>query len=80
MVVAYVLFFLAGLAFGYAASGLARWAPLALPLLLALIAALQEGLDGGMLLRLLAALVLTAGGVVLGMALDRPRQRTLAGR
>ena len=71
MVVAYVLFFLAGVGFGYAALGAWRWAPLAFPVLLALVAVLQEGLDATLLLRLLAALVVTALGVVAGMLLDR---------
>ena len=38
-VVAYVLFFLAGLGFGYAAMGGWKWLPLVFPLLLALFAA-----------------------------------------
>ena len=65
--VPYVLFFLAGLGFGYAAVGIWKWSPLAFPLLLALAAALSEGIDGAFLLRLLIALAVTAGGVVLGM-------------
>ena len=78
VVTAYVLFFLAGMAFGYAAGGRARWAPFAFPILLALLAAFQEGVDGTMLLRLAVALVVTAVGVVLGVLLDRPGQRELA--
>jgi len=78
VVTAYVLFFVAGLAFGYAAGGRGRWAPLALPLLLALVAALSEGVDGTILLRLLVALVVTAVGVVLGVVLDRSGQRELS--
>jgi hypothetical protein len=73
-VVAYVLFFLAGLGFGYAAIGVWKWLPLAFPLLLALAAAASEGVDGTMLIRLAVALLLTAGGVVLGMMLAPEEQ------
>jgi hypothetical protein len=66
-VVAYALFFLAGLGFGYAAVGVWKWLPLAFPLLLALAAAASEGVDGTLLLRLAVALLLTAAGVVLGI-------------
>jgi hypothetical protein len=66
-VIAYVLFFLAGLGFGYAAIGVWKWLPLAFPLLLALVAAASEGVDGTMLLRLAVALLVTAAGVVLGI-------------
>jgi hypothetical protein len=66
-VVAYVLFFLAGLGFGYAAIGVWKWLPLAFPLLLALVAAASEGVDGTMLLRLAVALLVTAAGVALGI-------------
>jgi len=67
-VVAYALFFFAGLGFGYAAAGVWRWLPLAFPLLLALAAAAGEGVDGTLLIRLLVALVVTAAGVLLGAA------------
>jgi hypothetical protein len=70
-VVAYALFFVAGLGFGFAAAGVWKWLPLAFPLLLALVAALREGVDGGLLLRLALALVVTAIGVFLGRMLDR---------
>jgi len=71
MVVAYVLFFLAGLGFGFAAAGVWKWLPLAFPILLALVAALQEGIDGAWLARLGVALLVTAVGVLLGSRLDR---------
>jgi hypothetical protein len=76
-VIAYVLFFLAGLGFGYAAIGVWKWLPLAFPLLLALVAAASEGVDGAMLLRLAVALLITAAGVVLGIRLapeEQPRR------
>jgi hypothetical protein len=78
MVVAYVLFFVAGLGFGYAAPGRWVWFPLVFPLLLALVTALKEGIDGTLLLRLAIALVVTAGGVVLGELLDRREQARFA--
>ena len=70
-IVAYILFFLAGLTFGYAAVGHLRWLALLFPLGLALITALGEGVDGLFVLRLALALLLTVAGVLLGMLLDR---------
>jgi hypothetical protein len=81
MVISYVLFFIAGLGFGYAAVGPWRWLPLVLPLLLAGFTALQEGIDGVLLVRLLIALVVTAVGVIAGTMLggDAPRERPQPG-
>ena len=80
-VVAYALFFLAGLGFGYAADGRWRWLPLILPLLLALAALASEGLSGTLLIRLLVAIVVTAAGVLLGqwLAPDEPPRRAEPG-
>jgi hypothetical protein len=78
VVVPYVLFFLAGLGFGYAALGVWKSLPLAFPLALALIAALNEGVDGTLLARLAVALAATAGGVVLGAVLDQGPERRVA--
>jgi hypothetical protein len=75
MVVAYVLFLLAGLAFGFAAVGKWKWLPLVFPLALAIAAALREGVDGTLVFRLVLALLVTVAGVVLGVLIDR-RQRT----
>ena len=69
-IAAYVLFFLAGLGFGYAAPGKWKWVPLIFPIALALGAALQQGIDGAMILRLVVALLVTAGGVLLGALLE----------
>jgi hypothetical protein len=69
-VVAYVLFFLAGLGFGYAAPGRMKWLPLLFPLALALGALVRDGLEGEVVVRLMAALALAAIGVVLGSLLD----------
>ena len=76
-VVAYLLFFLAGVGFGYAAVGIWKWLPLAFPLLLALAAAAGEGVDGTLLVRLAVALLVTVAGVALGMVLapeEQPRR------
>jgi hypothetical protein len=78
MVVAFLLFFIAGLGFGFAAAGVWKWLPLAFPLVLALVAALQEGVDGTWLLRLAMAVVVTVVGVVVGRLLDRGEPRRVA--
>jgi hypothetical protein len=74
-VVAYVLFFIAGLGFGYAAVGKWKWLPLLFPLALALGAAIQQGVDGTWVVRLIVALLVTAGGGFFGAALDARGQR-----
>jgi hypothetical protein len=74
-VAAYVLFFIAGLGFGYAAVGKWKWLPLLFPLALALGAALQQGVDGTWVFRLIVALVVTVAGVLLGALLDARGQR-----
>jgi hypothetical protein len=71
MVIAYVLFFLAGLGFGYAAPGGWKFVPFVFPILLAIGAMLRDGVQGEILLRLLVALVLTAVGIVLGAILEQ---------
>jgi hypothetical protein len=74
-IASYLIFLLAGLGFGFAAPGKWRWVPLVFPLALALLAAYQEGVDGTLLIRLVVALLATAGGVLLGALLDRRGQR-----
>src|SRR3954470_18834167 len=69
-VIAYILFFLAGLGFGYAAEGRWRWLPLAFPLVLGLFAIFKYGPDASVLIRLIVALVVTALGVLVGAAID----------
>jgi hypothetical protein len=71
----YILFLLTGVGVGYAAPGKWKWVPLAFPLALALVTALKEGVDGTLVFRLAVALLLTAGGVVLGILLDRRGRR-----
>jgi hypothetical protein len=74
-VAAYLLFFLAGLAFGFAAPGRLKWLPLFFPLALALGAMVKQGIDGALLLRLFVALLLTSGGVLLGSLLEQRGSR-----
>jgi hypothetical protein len=74
-VISYLLFFLAGLAFGFAAPGRWKWTPLVFPLALALLTAYDEGIDGTLLIRLVVALVVTIAGVLLGALLERRDRR-----
>jgi hypothetical protein len=69
-ITAYVLFFLAGVGFGYAASTRWKWLPVLFPLALALGAVLIHGLDGAVVVRLIVALVVTALGIFVGMMID----------
>jgi hypothetical protein len=70
-VIPYLLFFILGLAFGYAATVKWKWLPLLFPLVLALGAALSAGFDGTLIFRLIVALLITAAGVLIGAVLDR---------
>lgn len=76
LVASYVLFLVAGIGFGYAASGRWKWLPLLLPLALAVGAIAKDGVDATILIRLIAALVITAAGVVLGILLDQRTGRS----
>jgi hypothetical protein len=79
MIVGSVLFFLAGLGFGYSTTGLTRLVPLIFPILLAIGAFVQWGIDGSIVARLIVALILTVLGIVLGTVLDaRGEQREAA--
>ena len=69
-VLGYVLFFLAGLGFGYAAPKWGKFLPLVFPVVLALGAMWRDGFEGEVLLRLVVALIVTIIGIVLGMAID----------
>ena len=73
--IAYLLFFIAGVGFGYAAVGKWRWLPLAFPLVLGLFALFKYGPDASVLIRLIVALVITAFGVLLGAAIDARGER-----
>ena len=78
MVLAYIIFFLAGLGFGYAAPGIFKFTPFVFPLALALGAVLRDGLQGEIVLRLLIALGITAVGIVIGRLLDTRREEPAA--
>jgi hypothetical protein len=70
MVLGYILFFVAGIGFGYAASGGAKYVPFLFPIALALGAMFRDGVQGVILLRLLLALILTGIGIVIGRVLE----------
>ena len=74
-VIGYVLFFLAGVGFGYAAPAKLKPLPLLFPIVLALGAFLSDGFQGEILVRLLIALVITAVGIVLGGLIDARASR-----
>ena len=74
-IIAYLLFFIAGVGFGYAAVGKWRWLPLAFPLVLGLFALFKYGPDASVLIRLIVALVITALGVLVGTAIDARGER-----
>jgi hypothetical protein len=69
-ITAYVLFFLAGIGFGYAAPTRWKWLPVLFPIALALGAVFLHGLDGTILVRLAIALIVTALGVFVGMMIE----------
>jgi hypothetical protein len=69
-IIAYLLFFLAGLGFGYAAPGRLKWIALAFPVLLFIVAVLTSGLDLWGVVKLLIALLIAAAGIIVGRMLD----------
>ena len=69
-VVAYLLFFLAGIGFGYAAPTRWKWLPILFPIALALVAVFIHGFDGAIVIRLIIAIIVTALGVFVGMMID----------
>ena len=74
-IVAYLLFFVAGVGFGYAAPGRAKLLPLLFPLALFLGAIFREGIAGSVVVKLVVALVVTALGILAGVALDQRGER-----
>jgi hypothetical protein len=68
-VMAIILFFLAGLAFGYALGPPLMWIPVAFPLIMALAAAVKDGPSGSIFVRLAIALAVTILAVLLGQRL-----------
>jgi hypothetical protein len=71
----YVMFFLGGLGFGFAAPGAWKWLPLAFPIGLFVIAVLQEGAGGTVVIRLIVALLITIAGVLLGALVAHRSER-----
>jgi hypothetical protein len=69
-IIGYVLFFLGGLGFGYAAPAGYKLLPFFFPLALALGALILSGLKAEVFLKLLIALIITAAGIALGWMLD----------
>jgi hypothetical protein len=69
-VISYLLFFLAGVGFGYAAPGKWKWLPLLFPLALAIGALVIHGVDAAILLRLVIALIITVLGILVGTIID----------
>ena len=73
--IGYLLFFLAGLGFGYAAPTKLKPLPLLFPVVLAIGALISDGFQGEILVRLLLALAVTAVGIVLGGLIDARTSR-----
>ena len=69
-IVGFLLFFIAGVGFGFAATPKWRWLPLLFPLALGLWALFKYGPDASVLLRLVLALIITVLGIFLGTMLD----------
>jgi hypothetical protein len=69
-ITAYVLFFVAGVGFGYAAPTRWKWLPVLFPIALALGAVVSHGIDAAVIIRLIVALVVTAGGIFVGMMIE----------
>jgi hypothetical protein len=69
-IVGYLLFFIAGVGFGFAAPPKWRWLPLLFPLALGLGALLKDGLDASILIRLLIALLITVAGIFVGTLIE----------
>ena len=69
-IIGYLLFFIAGLGFGFAATGKWRWLPLLFPAALGLSALMKYGPDASVLIRIVLALIITAAGVLVGAAIE----------
>jgi hypothetical protein len=77
---AYVLFLLAGLGFGYGAVGGWKLFPLVFPILLAIAAFLRDGVSAGSVVKLVIAIVLTLIGIAVGAILDERGARSQEAR
>ncbi len=69
-ITAYLLFFLAGIGFGYAAPTKWKWLPILFPIAMALRAVFIHGIDGTIVIRLIVALIVTALGIFIGMMIE----------
>lgn len=69
-VIAFIIFFLAGLGFGYAASPRAKWLPLLFPIALSIGAFINGGDTGPIFVRLAIALAVTIVGIAIGWLLE----------
>jgi ABC-type microcin C transport system permease subunit YejE len=69
-VIAYLLFFVAGVGFGFAAPPKWRWLPLLFPLALGIWALFKYGPDVSVVIRLILALVITVLGILVGTVID----------
>lgn len=74
LIVSGILFFLAGLAFGYALGPPLMWIPLAFPVIMALGAVIATGPTVLTFVLLLVALAITFLGVYLGQRIAPERQ------
>jgi hypothetical protein len=77
-VVSYLLLFLGGMGFGFAAPGKWKWTILLFPLFLWVGAVLVNGIDSAAIIRLIIALVVTVAGILLGMMLSSREERGTA--
>jgi hypothetical protein len=67
----FVLFFVTGLAFGAVVASRWAWASLLVPIVLAVVSVIANGIDAHLLLTLLLALLVTGAGVIAGRLLAR---------
>jgi hypothetical protein len=74
-ITAYVLFFFAGVGFGYAGPTRWKWLPVLFPIALALGALINHGADAAILVRLIVALIVTALGIFVGMMIEARASR-----
>jgi hypothetical protein len=77
-IIAYLLFFLSGLGFGFAAVGKWKWLPLLFPIFLWIGAVLVNGIDATAVIRLIVALAVMVAGILIGILLDSREQRGTA--
>jgi hypothetical protein len=68
-VAGFIVFFVAGVVFGYAAPGRAAIVPVIIPILIGLYTGLTQGFDGHVLLFTVLGIIVTIVGIVLGRML-----------